>query len=1087
MRRTTVLFLTLILVTASLMTGYAQVTTSSIGGVVKGEKGDLLAGATITVTHEPTGSVFTAQSRNGGRFDIQNVPPGGPFTIKASFVGYSPFTRSDVNIPLGEKFEIQIVLSASTQELTSVVVAARRGVNEKTGAATNISRRLIATIPNVNRTLAGLTKITPQSNGNSFAGMNYRYNNITVDGSLFNNNFGRSGDGQVPGGASAAISLDAIDQVQVNISPYDVRQAGFVGAGINAVTRRGTNNWYGTVYGYYRNQDFNGTKVAGITVPNVKRSNQIFGASVGGPIIENKLFFFVNFETEKRTAPPTAVTVARRPGNENDPNVSPVNASDLDDLKAFLIKNYGYDPGAYEGYDFKTDNTKFTGRLDWNITSKHRLTARYTQSETNDDDQVNSSSGPPSPAPRINNGRRGGKSGGITYFNTNFKNNTKVKSGVLELNSNFSNIVSNQLIGSYTRIQPVRVPYSSFPFVDIMRAGDPNNVYISLGTDLFSYKNEIDDKALNIADNVTLNLGKHTVTAGVNFDYMAFANSFAAYGGPSYYRYASLADFMNNANVAPVAFGVSYSNTDRLGITPAEAKFAQLGIYAQDAWAINPKFKLTYGLRVDLPFYPYTPAQNPALAAVTFKNPDGIPENFDVSKWPKKRPLFSPRVGFTYDPEGDKSIVVRGGTGIFTGRIPFIWLVNQVGDNGVLRSIYQPTGSALAAIRFDPDRAKYIPTTIDPPGTTIPAGRPSYSATAPDFKMPQTWRSNLAVDKRLSTNLVLTVEAIITKMINNAYYRNANLGGENGKYADGRPTYNSRLNDNISQMIVLDNTSKGFSSAFTAQLQKTFAHGWEAGIAYTYTFAQDLAIGTSDQAGSGWTTNNIVMNANKPELGYSNFSIPHRIVANGSYRFEYANKKLATTIGLYYSAQPQERFHYRYGGDINGDGATNDMIFIPNDPTTLKFQAVYTPVAGGPSYTAAQQSLAFAKFVENDKYLSKHKGQYIERYGALLPWYHSLDLRLLQDFSLRTGTRSHTLQFSVDLINALNLLNSNWGHRYRYNFGTFQDQGILGIGTGSTAANPVYTFDPSIWRAYSPEYNTNSTWGIQLGLRYIFN
>lgn len=1080
----------LFLLTLSVLTGqalFAQVTTSSISGVIKAANGEPLIGASVTATHEPTGSVYRAVSRSGGRVDIQNIPPGGPYTIRVSFVGYTEFVRTEVSIPLGERYDLNATLTTSTQELNTVVVTGRRTQTERTGAATNFSRRQVQNLPNISRSITGVTRNTPQANGNSFAGMNYRYNNITIDGSLFNNNFGRSGDGQFPGGASSAISIDAIDQVQVNIAPYDVRQAGFVGAGINAVTRRGTNNWYGTAYGFYRDQNLNGERVKGRRIENANRSTQIYGASIGGPIIKNKLFFFLNGETEKRTLP-GQTWLARRPGvNDNDPNTTPVLASDLERLKEHLIKTYGFDPGSYEGYDFETDAYKITGRLDWNITDKHRLTFRYNQSETNDDDQVNTSSGPPTPAQRINNGRRGGRNGGLNFTSSNFKNNTKVLSTVLELNSNFTNRISNQFLASYTHIQPIRKPNADFPFVDIMR--DANNVYTSFGTDLFSYKNEIDDKAINFANNVTLNLGKHVVTAGASFDLLSFANSFAAFGGPSYYRFASLQDFIDNK--APVSFGVSYSNFDRTAITPAEAKFNQLGIYVQDAWAASDKFKLTYGLRVDLPFYPYTPPQNQALSQVIFKDEKGNNEQFDVSKWPAQKLLYSPRVGFTYDVEGNRDLIVRGGSGLFTGRIPFIWLVNQVGDNGVLRSIYQPTGSELNAIRFNPDRTAYIPTTLPPTGTTIPSGS-SYSAADDDFRMPQVWRTNLALDKKLGGDFTFTLEGIFTKTINNVYFRNANLGAQAGTLnapADKRPIYTPRLNSNISQMIVMDNINKGFSTAFTAQVQKSFSKNWEGFIAYTYTFAQDVAIGTSDQSGSGWTTNNIIWNPNQPELGPSNFAIPHRIVSSFSYRFEYLRNTMATTVGVYYSAGPQDRYHYRYTGDLNNDGATNDIIYIPRDPSEIRFQSTFTPVAGGPTYNEKQQSDAFFAFIENHPYLKKHKGQYMDRYGALLPWNHSLDLRILQDLSINAAGKKHTIQISADFVNFLNLLNNNWGVRYRNNFGTFQDQGLLGLASGFNRNSPVFTFDPGIAvnnKAYDVNYSTSSTWGLQLGLRYIF-
>ncbi|NII25768.1 TonB-dependent receptor [Pseudoflavitalea sp. X16] len=1077
----------------------AQVTTSNMTGVVKNEKGEELAGATITLRHEPTGSVFTVVSRAGGRFDVNNIPPGGPYNVKVSYVGYTDFTRGDINIPLGEKFDLQATLAGAGVELQAVTISAgRRNTTVKTGASTNISNRLVQNLPNVSRSLTNLTRLTPQSNGNSFAGMNNRYNNITIDGSLFNNNFGRSGDGMIPGGATSAISIDAVDQIQVNIAPYDVRQSGFVGGGINAVTRRGTNNWYGTAYGFYKSQDFTGEKVKGDKVDNADRSTKIFGASIGGPIIKDKLFFFVNYEQEKRTQPGQTFIAKDNPSSSG-PNVTAVLKSDLDNLRQYLITNYKYDPGGYQGYNFETENKKFLGRVDWNITGKHRLTLRYTQSETDDDDQINASS-TASPIPRIaGNSRRGGRTGGMAYTGSNFKNNVVVKSGVLELNSNFSSKITNQLIGSYTDNQLKRVPNSTVAFVDIMR--DVDNVYISFGTDLFSYLNNISDKALNIADNVTINLGQHTVTGGVSYEYMQFANSFTGGAGPSYYRYASLADFLSNS--APTYFSVAYDPNNRLGIKVPEAKFAQLGIYAQDVWSPSDKFKLTYGLRVDLPFYPYDPPRNPALEAVTFKDENGNDEKFDVSKWPKQRPLFSPRVGFTYDPEGDKSIIVRGGTGLFTGRIPFIWLVNQVGDNGVIRAQFNASAAQLTNIRYNPDRTTYIPpqNEIPPVGTTIPTGRPSYTAVDKDFKMPQVWRSNLAIDRRFAGNYVFTLEAIYTKQINNAYFRNANLGAQNGTLggaADKRPYYNVRLNDNIGQMIVLDNTDKGYSFALTAQVQKTFSQNWEAGLAYTWTLAEEVAIGSGDQSASGFNTNNIIFNPNKPDQGPSNYAVPHRIVANLSKRFNYWGGKMATTIGMFYSAQPQERYTYRYGSDINGDGQANDVLYIPKDPSEITFVEGFKVTSGGvtKTWSANQQRDAFFAFIENDNYLRKHKGQYMEKYGALLPWSHSLDIRVLQDFSLRTGTKKHTLQFSVDIINALNLINSEWGYRYQYTFGTFQDMGILGVpsasnNTGGEVFNrnaPKFTFNPENPKAgFQPNYSTTSTWGIQLGLRYIFN
>ncbi|MBO9205036.1 MULTISPECIES: TonB-dependent receptor [Niastella] len=1090
MRNFMAILLTLLLLGSGIGSGYSQVTTSSMTGAVKSSKGEPLVGATVVLRHEPTGSVFQTITRTGGVFDLNNLPPGGPYNVTITYVGYAAYKKGDINIPLGEKFDLQTDMS--DKEMTSVVVTAgRKGVTEKTGASTNISNRLVQNMPNVSRSLTNLTRATPQSNGTSFAGMNNRFNNITIDGSLFNNNFGRSGDGLVPGGATSAISIDAIDQVQVNIAPYDVRQTGFVGGGINAVTRRGTNNWYGTVYGYYRNQEFNGKKVKGTEVPNSNRSTKIYGASVGGPIIKDKLFFFANFESEKRTQPGQTY-VAKKDG-VTDPNATSVLASDLDALRTYIINKYNFDPGSYQGYNFETDNKKFLARVDWNITTKHRLTLRYTTSETNDDDLVNASSVTGiNGVQGLNNSRRGGSNGGMAYTGTNFKNNVKVWSGVAELNSTFNSSWSNQLIASYTSNNLVRVPNVNVPFVDIMKSPTINEVYISFGTDLFSYRNEIEDKAFNIANNVTYNLGRHTFTGGISFDAMKFANSFTSAAGPAYYRYADLNSFLNNQT--PLIYALAYDPTNPSGIKVPEAKFSQLGFYIQDLFAVTPKLKVTYGLRVDLPMYPYTPPSNPELAKQVFKDPNGVDEQFDVSKWPDQKPLWSPRLGFTYDVKGDKSLVVRGGTGIFTGRIPFIWLVNQVGDDGVIRALYQPASGSteLNNITYSTDRNAYLPPNPAPVGTSIPNGS-SYSAAAKNFRMPQVWRSNLAVDKRFANSYTATFEAIYTKQINNVYFRNANLGPESGTLANGadkRPIFNNvaaaRPVPLVNQMIVMDNISKGYSLSLTAQLQKSFSEHWEAGLAYTYTLAKEVAIGSSDQSASGFNTNNITFNPNKPDMGYSNYSIPHRIVANGSYRLEYADKKMATTFSIFYTAQPQERYTFRYANDINGDGQRNDVMYIPKDPSEISF--VEGATLGGVKYTAQQQSDAFFKFIENDKYLKDHKGEYMNKYGATLPWNHSLDLRVLQDFIYRSGTTKHTLQVSVDVINLLNLLNSQWGYRYSYTFGTFQDMGILGTQSPFVQSAPKFTFDPAgPTKAYQPNYSTTSTWGIQLGLRYIFN
>ena len=1061
---------------------YAQVTTGSASGTVKGLNDEALIGATVELTHIPTGAKYRTVTKTGGNFYIQNMNPGGPYILEVSNVGYENYKLTDINIPLGEVYQASVSLTNTSQQLSEVVVSAMG--NRRVGAATNISRTQITNLPNINRSLIDATKLTPQANGGSFLGMSGRYNNITVDGSVFNNNFGL-GSNPLPGGASQPISIDAIDQIQVNLAPYDVRQAGFTGAGVNAVTRRGTNEMYATVYDFYRNQSFNGKKVDGTKLDDaLKSSSNIFGASVGGPIIKNKLFFFLNGEIDRRTSPGQSWVPSKTAGDANPNAVTNVLESDMIRLSDHLKSEYGYDPGSFSGYDFKTINSKFLARIDWNINDNNRFSLRYNQAETSDDVLINTSSGP---NPRINNGRRGGKLGGLAFSNANYKQNNNVYSIVGELNSKFSSSVSNQFLASYTKVHDFReTPGDQFPFVDIMR--DADNVLMSFGSELYSYENYVKNNTFNIADNVSWNLGRHNILAGASLDYMTFENSFANFGGQSYYRYASLQDFIDNK--APSVFALTYSNKDRATVQAAKANFAQFGFYLQDEFTVNDRLKLTYGARFDLPFYPGDKVSNDSLYAIPLRDPSGKEFRADVGIWPKARLLVSPRVGFTYTAGEDRSWTVRGGTGIFTGRIPFVWLVNQSSDNGVLNTqvTYTSANANMNDYLFNPDRTAHAPATLPSTIGIIPGSY--YSVTAPDFKIPQVWRSNLAVDKNLGNGFVATVEGIYSKTINGVYHYNANLGDVSGPRTgfggDNRNIYKTSYSSKVGQVFVMDNTSKGYSYALTAQLAKRFSKNWQASVAYTYAEAKDISPNNGDRSQSGWTQNAIINDPNNPELGYSMYNVPHRVNAYASYRFEYANKNLATTLSLFYSGSSQERYLYRYGGNINGDGATNDLFFVPESRTDLESQFTTLTIRDAnqvvtATYTPVQQADAFWAFIENDKNLRNRKGQYVDRYDALLPWVNQLDFRLLQDIAPTIGNKKHTLQLSVDIRNVLNMLNSGWGNRYTYNYGGFSDQGILGISSGK------YTFNPTgSETVYSKYYNLASTWNMQIGIRYIF-
>jgi len=1046
----------------------AQVTTSSMSGVVKAGDAEPLVGATVSATHLPTGTVYRALSRTGGRYDIQNMNPGGPYTVTITYVGYGQSQNTNINLNLGEEYRLDANLTATGNELESVVVTANTNRALKSGASTNISNRQITTLPTISRSINDFTRLTPQSgNGSSFNGRDARFNNITIDGANFNNNFGLSGN-NLPGGDAQPISLDAIDVISVNISPYDVKQGNFTGAGISAITRSGTNTFTGSAYGFYRNQNFNGKKVGDVKLGALEESStKIIGARLGGPIIKNKLFFFVNGEYENRSYPGLNWK-AKRGAGDTAGNFTRVLATDLDAVSDYVSKQYGYETGSYENLgNFASKNVKGLGRIDWNINDNHRLALRYNYVKSTNDQTTNGTS---APNPRASSNRW--SKDAMAYSNANYGFEDLVSSWTLDLKSKVSNRANNQFLATYTNIETNRTSGSSpFPFVDILEGG---NSYISLGYELFSYKNEVKNKVITISDNFSYNVGKHNLTAGGAYDHMYFGNSFLRYG-TSYYRFNSLNDFLTNQ--APSAFALTYGYN---GTEPiAELKFGQLALYAQDEVQITERFKLLAGVRVDKPIYLEQPPANAAIGQKTFADLNGNPYKFDVGSWPESQWLWSPRVGFNYDVEGNRNIVVRGGTGIFTGRLPFVWYTNQPTNSYGLQATVEVVGADAANYPFSPDPNKYA-SQFPQSASTLPSGA-SLAIVDKDFAFPQVWRSSLAFDKRLPWNLLLTMEAIYTKDINAIFQYNANMPAPNSAFASGpdlRPRYSSSaarsVDASVREAMVLSNTDRGGGFSYTAQLSKNFSKGFYGQIAYSYNLTQDLSGNPGSQAASAWSNLNSVRGNNNLDLAVSQFSIPHRVLAAFSYRFEYA-KSLATTISMFYEGTNQGRFTYRYSNDMNNDGLSNDLMYIPKDRTEA-----------GILIPNAVEADAFWNYVQQDKYLKKNAGHYAESNGALLPWVNSVDLKVLQDFSFQAAGKKHTLQASLDMLNFGNFLNSNWGNRNRT---TISNGGLLRYSTTAggipqytlnkvNGAYPLTTFEPSI--------GVTSTWGMQLGLRYIF-
>lgn len=1098
----------------------AQVTNSSITGTIKDPKGGALEGATITATHLPTGTVYKTASIKGGVFTISNARIGGPYKILFQFAGYKEQTLENITLQLGEPYSVNVVAGEDFKELTSVTVtgAARRyrSQADKTGASTVIGSEQLRNVPNFSRNLVDFTALTPQAGANnSFGGRDGRYNNIQIDGANLNNNFGLRSD-PLPGGSiSSPIPLDAIEEISVNIAPFDIRQSGFTGAGINAVTKSGTNNFKASLYTFQRTQDMNGKKVRDSVLPPLQVNKvNFYGVTFGGPIIKNKLFFFVNGELERREFPGI---IWRAQGGTGGLNQSNVPIDSLRALSNYLSTRHGYNTGAFDNFpNYKADNYKIVAKIDWNINSMHKATFRYTDYVNNNDEQLNGNSiinqggfnvqrignTPTSIGTSLPNSRFGAFS--MSFANSIYRFKNIVRSGTFELNSTRGKL-SNQFLATFSYTRATRTtPSVDFPFVDIFNGNGQNQ--LSFGLEPFSYNNDVINRVFSVTNNTTYTAGKHTLIAGLTYEQQYVGNSFMP-GAQSYYAFNSLRDFLTDQ--APVFYAYTYSLVPgKSQVYSAELKVGQWGGYLQDEINVNKDLKVTLALRGDLPVYFKGPLGNPNIDALQFPGQDGQMRNYSTYKWPQQRLLLSPRVSVRWDVEGDKSLVIRGGTGVFTGRIPFVWLTNMPTNAGTAQfqgaiSNSSSAGAAtLAGIRFDPrlDRWKSL---LPTPASGAPV---NFVLIDPQFKFPQIWRTYFAIDKRLPNDVNLTLEGSIATDINAVQMRNAALKAPNATFTgmDSRPRYdnggNTSLNNslrriypNIQQAIVLENTArKGLSTFMTVSANKRWKSGLYASVAYTYSSASELTGNPGAQAGSAWGGIAGVGTPNMLEYGDNSDLRPHRVVALLSYRKEYF-KHFASTFTFFYDYASMGNFSFRYNNDMNNDGQNGgDLLYVPTNASQLNF----APITGATPFSAQQQIDAFNQFINNNYYLKKKKGGYVERNAAYLPYFHSLNFSFRQDvafFTSKSG-KKNVLQFNLDMFNVLNFLNKNWGTR---EFVLVGDPLVLaGVGgqTGFTsfpAGQPVYRMrvvNGSLpTKPYEYSYNTGSVWGMQLGLRYNFN
>jgi hypothetical protein len=1068
------------------------VTSSVLNGTVLDANGVPLAGASVIAVHEPSATRYGAVTRADGRFIIPGMRVGGPYRVTVSLIGYADQAQEGITLNLGVATDLSFRLTTQAIGMEGITVTATRDAimsSERTGAATAVDRQALEVMPTISRRLDSFARLTPQySSGFSFAGQDNRLNNISVDGSYFNNSFGLGGQ---PGDRTgvAPISLDAIEQVQINVAPYDVRQGNFVGAGVNTVTRSGTNEFRGSLYHQFRNDgDLAGLKYVGRKAGDADVSIGTFdykqwGGWLSGPIVKDRLFFFASYESDALTEPGTTFR-ANNGGETVGGSVTRVLKSDLDGLSTFLKQNFDYETGPYQGYDHETPAARILAKLDYNLSDRNKFSLRYTHLDSDTDILASNSSS-------LGFGNRRTSTQALNFQNTNYQIMENIRSVVGEWNSLIGDNKANSLIIGYTSHDESRNSRGTFfPMVDVLSGG---STYTSFGFEPFTPNNELRYKSFQVQNNFQVFKRNHSLTFGVSAERYESENIFFP-GSQSAYVYNSLQDFYTDANdyranpnrtTSPVTlrrFQVRWSNIpgQEKPIQPLEVFYA--GVYAQDEWQVNPDLKVTVGARMDIPFFGDTGFKNAEVDGMSFRDEFGNTVKYSTSKLPDANPLFSPRVGVNWDVFGDKTTQLRGGTGIFTGRPAYVWISNQIGNNGVLTGFEQLDNTRNRP--FHPDPNKYKPTSV----SGAPASAYELALTTPDFRFPQIWRTNFAVDQKLPLGLFGTLEYLYSKDVNGVYYINANLAPANTSFAGAdtraRWTVSNRINSKISSAVVLKNQNDGYSWNLAASLERPFDNGLFVKAAYSYGEAKNTVDPGSIAFGS-WNNNHHAGNPNLPGLGYSVNSPGHRLFGALSYRAELFGFG-ATTFSLFAERRTWGSASYTFAGDANGDGGTsNDLIYIPRDVSEMNFQQ-YT--AGGRTYTAAEQAAAWEAFIKQDKYLSANRGKYMERGAVFMPMVNRVDFSLAQELFTNLHGRRNSLELRADFLNFMNFLNSDWGVGQR--FTTTQplvSPSADAQGRLQYRLRTVTSGGDVIKTTYEPSAGLGDVYRIQISLRYRFN
>ena len=1129
----TVKLLALVAMFLVALSSSAQVTTSALSGVVTDENQQAMIGATITALHTPSGTKYNAVTNMDGRYTIQGMRPGGPYTVSVSYIGYEPRSIEGVTLQLAETSNLDFDLSVDANALGEVVVtaAATKFRAEKTGAATNINSAQITNLPTVSRSLTDITRLSPYGgNGMSFAGTDGRTANFTVDGANFNNNFGLSD--KLPGGGNP-ISIEAIEELQVVISPYDVRQTNFIGGGVNAITKSGTNKFRGSAYVFHHNENMRGDAVERTQISGARDKDQVttIGATLGGPIIKDKLFFFVNGEMSKI---PT-VTNRWRASTDGvavpDQFISRTTLNDLARVSDFVRSKYGYETGSYTSFPADENNYKLLARLDWNINQDHHLALRYNYTKNKVWNTPNATS--MDGGTRMSGARMSQYS--MSFANSMYGMDNVVHSFSFDLNSRLADNLSNQFLATLSKLDDIRSSNSSeFPFIDITQ--DDNN-YMALGYELFTWNNAVHNTIWNLRDDVTWYYGNHKIMGGLSFEHQMADNQYMR-NGTGYYRYNSVDDFINGAAPEVVCLTYGYGGETK---PAARVQFNKAGIYAQDEWNVTKNFKLTYGLRFDGLFfnngdlmtngvrtenifdengipmiavfdkdgkpvekkgaYPLFDANGkPVLSGILgldYYDNDGKVRYIDTGKWPSSNLIVQPRIGFSWDVFGNKVLKLRGGSGLFSGRLPLVFFTNMPTNGGLVQYqaqlnskntdmsqfagglVTNAEGKATIEALKNKLIAMGYPEVAEPGKGTVPS---SISAVDPKFKMPMVWKTSLAVDYTIPVSFpfTVTVEGIFNKNINAASISDWSIPSVGGyarfNGADNRPIYPAGFRTGT-KAFVLENTSRGYGWIGNITLNADPTDWLSLMAAYTHTVQKEVTGMPGSAAESAFTYVPTVEGPNNIKLHNSQYVTPDRFVLSAT-----GHDKSGNHYGLIYETwRGGYNYSYMMANDMNGDGYNYDALYIPTDEQVANREF---------RFVSEGDKTRFMDYVHNNDYLKNHQGEYAEAYSLYNPWVHRIDLSYKHDFSLNVCGAKHTLQLLLDVKNVLNFFNSSWGVSKYLNPEIGNEARILKYEGVDAEGYATFSTPSSIHgdtKTFVPNKALGQCWNASIGIKYIFN